>query len=410
MENGGFFNNPGMECAWKQIHDILFHPGTGMVYDYMTSRDPAHRFDHLPSPEEIAADFPNPCGWSTGMEDCALNGGLLLDLMRFRRWEHLDFSVRIARGVILCGTAHGQNGFIARGISPNDGQSCYSNSSRDQFTLATYGMWRFLKGCGISDTLRQDGAKFLQSVADYCERIITPENHYNLLRLDGHQAVVSTLWNCDPHEAMRLPMIYGIAGDITREPRYFELMDRYAGAGLQHTLTLDPEADHWWDMPLLQMQLSLNFFLESGVLPALNAEIRRAMHTAAMIAQRQLLCLLREAEAFDGDWGALYDNWRTLPMCMRSETLSHDGHSALFGGKSYLNPVFRKEYTRPNTILRGIGNYLAVFAHCRDISFPVQLHSRIERILRKIDFMQVAGAGTIPLVYGYSALSAHNKQ
>ena len=29
----------------------------------------------LPSPEEVAANFPNPCGWSTGMEDCMLNAG-----------------------------------------------------------------------------------------------------------------------------------------------------------------------------------------------------------------------------------------------------------------------------------------------------------------------------------------------
>ena len=134
MENGKSFNQQSLECAWRQIHDILFHPGTGMVYDYVTSHDPNHRFDHLPSPEEIAAGFPNPCGWSTGMEDCALNGGILLDLMRFRGWENSVFAAKIAEGVIRCGTVHGQDGFIARGISPHDGKSCYSNSSRDQFT------------------------------------------------------------------------------------------------------------------------------------------------------------------------------------------------------------------------------------------------------------------------------------
>ena len=213
MENGKSFNQQSLEYAWRQIHDILFHPGTGMVYDYVTSHDPNHRFDHLPSPEEIAAGFPNPCGWSTGMEDCALNGGILLDLMRFRGWENSVFAAKIAEGVIRCGTVHGQDGFIARGISPHDGKSCYSNSSRDQFTLAVYGMWRFLKGCAISGILRENGIRFLRSVANYCERTITPEHRYNLLRLDGHQAVVSSLWDCDPHEAMRLPMIYGIAWD-----------------------------------------------------------------------------------------------------------------------------------------------------------------------------------------------------
>ncbi|MEI3005225.1 MAG: hypothetical protein V8T87_11480 [Victivallales bacterium] len=33
---------------------------------------------------------------------------------------------------------------------------------------------------------------------------------------------------------------------MTGEPHYFDLMNRYAQAGLRHTLTLDPEADYWW--------------------------------------------------------------------------------------------------------------------------------------------------------------------
>ena len=145
------------------------------------------------------------------------------------------------------------------------------------------------------------------------------------------------------------------------------------------------------------------------VFPALTEGIRSAMHTAALIALRHLALLLHEAETFNGDWGALYDNWRTLPMRMRSETLSSDGRSGLFGGKSYLNPVYRQEYAHPNRTLRGIGNYLAVIAHCEEIPIQEKLLGRIERILRKIDFMRVAGVGTVPLVYGCSALAARGR-
>ena len=401
MENEKFFRQYHLEDAWRQIRDVLFNQTTGMVYDYVTSRDYDSRFDHLPSSEEIAKRFPNPCGWGTGMEDCALNGGILLDLMCFPGCEDSVFSAKIAEGVILCGSVHGRRGFIARGISPRDGKSCYVNSSRDQFTLATYGMWKFLRGC-LPSSIRKEGTEFLRSVADYCEKTVTPEHHYNLLRLDGKPALVSSLWNCAPHETMRLPMIYGIAWDVSGEKHYSELMNRYAEAGLKRTLALSPESE-LWDMPLLQMQLSLNFFLENGMLPGLREEIRQSMYTAALIAQRQLKKLLQQAESFSGGWGELYDNWRNLPM--RIEKSPDDGAEIENG----LNPVFRHGYACPNMFLRGIGNYLAVMAHSRDFLLPEQFVNRADRLIRKIDFMKAAGNGTIALVYGYGALSSYGK-
>ena len=47
---------------WNQLQNCLYHPEMELIYDYVTSRNPRHRFDHLPSPEEVAANFPNPCG------------------------------------------------------------------------------------------------------------------------------------------------------------------------------------------------------------------------------------------------------------------------------------------------------------------------------------------------------------
>ena len=405
-----FDESTWQESVWRRLRHTLFCPETGLVYDYVTSRDHSRRFAHLPSPEEIALDFPNPCGWSTGMEDCALNGGFLLDLLRFRREEDSDFARLAAEGLIRCAEVHGTPGFVARGFSLRGKCSCYSNSSRDQFTLATYGMWRFLSGDGaIPARLRQRGVTFLRSVADYCERTVTPANASNLMRLDGRPAIVSTMWNCAPHEMLRLPMIYGIAASVTGEPHYYELMRRYAAAGLRETLTMNPQAE-WWDMPVIQMQLSLNFFAESGIAPELESDVRRAMHTAAAIACPRLLALLREAEEFDGDWGTLYDNWRKLPMKITPVTLAPDGCSALFGGKSYLNPVFRDEYARPNALLRGIGNYLATIACSDDFPFPATLLERTARLLRRIDFSRCAGVGILPLLYGYTAVTYHKFQ
>ena len=391
------------ESAFRRVRDVFFHPETGLVYDYITSFDHGRRFSCLPSPTEIAAAFPNPCGWGTGMEDCALNGGFLLDLLRLRGEGASPFACRTAAGLIGCGTVHGVPGFLARGVSPFDGRSCYGNSSRDQFTLATYGLWRFLGCRGIPEQLRQQAAELLGATADYCERMITPVSGCSLRRLDGGAALVSSMWRWDPHEAMRLPMIYGIAALATGKRHYHELLRRYAEPGLRHTLKMDPAGDYW-DMPVIQMQLSLNFFRESGILPELSGGVQQAMLVAAGLAARKLPLLVDELERFTGAWDTLYDNWRLLPMRLTPGSLSPDGSSALFDGKSYLNPVFRRAYAYPNALLRGIGNYLGVISHCPGFALPEELLARIDRRLADIDLSRCTGIGILPLLHGRASL------
>ena len=53
--------------AWRRIRHTLFCEETGLVYDYVTSRDHSRPCAHLPSPEDIALGFPKPCGSVTGM-------------------------------------------------------------------------------------------------------------------------------------------------------------------------------------------------------------------------------------------------------------------------------------------------------------------------------------------------------
>ena len=389
---------------WSQICNTFFCDQTAMIYDYITSFDHDHRFDHLPSPEEIALDFPNPCGWSTGMEDCALNGGLMLELLYLRDEMSSAFACKVAEGLIRGGSIHGTPGFVARSLSIYDGKRCYSNSSRDQFTLATYGVWRLVsKAKNLPKSLRQAAVGYLASVADYCEKNAVPSNDYNLMRLDAKPAIVSTVWHCSAHEAMRLPMIYGIAADVTGEPGYQELMLRYAHRGLQQTLELDPHGD-MWDMPVIQMQLSLNFFFESNLVAELKPDLRHAMNLAGDIAMSKLPKLIEEAENFSGNWNELYINWRNLPMYVTPSTIAPDGRTALFGGKSYLNPAFRREFAVPNELMRGIGNYLATIALSPDVALQKGLLSRVDHIARKIDFSGFSGIGILPFLYGYTAI------
>ncbi len=384
--------------AWQFITDELFCPETGLLYDYLGSFDHAERFRHLPVPEEIAASFPNPCGWGTGMEDCALNGGFLMDILRLRGELESDFAAAALRGLLSLGTVHGKRGFIVRGISPADGKSCYGNSSRDQFTLAVFGLLTFWRNRRCDARLRQETAELLSAVADHCEETVTPENNYSLRRLDGGRAIVSKLWECAPHEAFRLPMIFAAAYEATGEQKYLALVGRYAEPALRQTLAVDP-AGSWWDMPLVQMQISLRSFRDSRIAPRLDGGLDEAMRIGARIARSKLAGLTEEAAIFKGRWDVPCGNWRQLPMRLTRETLAPGGALALFDGKSYLNPCFEPAFYRPAELLRGIGNYLASIALAGEAP-PEQTG---------IGFPRCASVAAVPFLYG-TMLTRMSKQ
>lgn len=392
-----------MNSIWRYLREELFCPETNLFYDCRTSRDPVLRFEFLPTAEEIAADFPNPCGWSTGMEDCMLNAGSILDTLALEN-EAGDgdpaFAGRVLDGIFRCTTVHGRPGFVVRGLSPRDGKSCYSNSSRDQFSLAVYGTWRYLRAFPeASDSDRERARFILRSVAEFCEQRITPENDFDLGRLDGGRALVSKLWNCAAHEALRLPMIYAAAFEATGEDRWLVLARRYAAQGTEISLRADEK--ECWDIPLAQLQLSLAFFRDSELFPELAEEIRAAMKRTAGMGLREFRRILAGAEAFSGDWGGLYGNWRLRPMMLTAQTLSAHGHSAVFGGKTYLNPIPEPACAQPNALLRGFGNALITIYSDDDTTLGEEERARFARVLERIDFSRCSGSGPVQLLHGF---------
>ena len=397
---------PHLEFLWNQILERLYHPGTELIYDYVTSRDPLRRFDHLPAPEEVAANFPNPCGWSTGMEDCMLNAGSMLEILRLRREDDggspadTEFACRLLNGIHRCATVHGRPGFVARGISPRDGKSCYGNSSRDQFTLAVYGVWRFLRAFPDAPAAELRKAReLLRSIALYCESAVTPERDYDLGRLDGGRAVVSKMWQCDAHEVLRLPMIYAAAFEATGEKHWLEEAGRYVGPGLAITRKVTSK-ECGWDIPIAQLQLSLRFFLESALFPELKSGFAAAMERVSGLTRPIFRRQLAAALSFSGDWGALYENWRLLPMRITPQTLSPDGRSAVFDGKTYLNPCFGSAYAEPNSYLRSIGNCLSALLLDDNTVLPDAELDSLRQVLLRVDFARCSGSGQIQLLHG----------
>ena len=62
-----------MKDAWDVTFRKFYYPKTGMFYDALYGNSIEESLDAYPTPEEIKASSPNPCGWNTGMEDATLS-------------------------------------------------------------------------------------------------------------------------------------------------------------------------------------------------------------------------------------------------------------------------------------------------------------------------------------------------
>ena len=130
----------------------LFLPQVQTFRDYLSSYEPGKEQAHLPTAEEVKRQYPNPCGYSTGMEDGMILGGAMLSLICDRFAVTGEESPARAgragiRGMRRCATVHGVPGFIARNVCPEDGKSIYINSSAINSPTS-------FTGCGSITTAR----------------------------------------------------------------------------------------------------------------------------------------------------------------------------------------------------------------------------------------------------------------
>jgi len=395
-----------MTEALTHVRDKLFCPVTNLTYDNISSLDPEHRFDHLPYPEEIARQFPNPAGWGTSMEDSMLNAGSLMEVLCLRyELEHdndaLAWAEKVLAGMELCATVHGVPGFVARSVSPRDGKSCYINSSRDQFTLCVYGAWRLWKTAAQRDPeLKDRAASLLVSIARYCERVIVDEGHKDLRRIDGQPGLVSSVLDTEAHEIMRLPMFFAAAWAVTDDPHWFNLYRRYALPGLEINQHFDP-AHLWWDIEFVQMQLSLFLLADVEKDAALKNAYAELMNTSADMAVPYFDRELETALSFKGDWSPLINCWRSQKFVIRPDTLSGPNQSAIHDGYPNMMPQFPPEYRQPFRLLQGCGNYLVTLMLAPKYESFLGQAEKLSRVAVKPDYRRHASDGPINILHGY---------
>ena len=304
--------------AWDMTWSRFYLPKVQTFGDYLSSYDKGKEQTHLPRAEEVKRQYPNPCGYSTGMEDGAILGGAMLSVLcdRFAVTGEEGLRAQAAHvfaGLKLCATVHGVRGFVARNVCPEDGKSVYINSSRDQVTHFVHGLWQYYRSPLPDEATKEEVRTVIADVAERMIAFVTPENDFDFCRADGTRCPlgICRMWNVQAHEAARLPMIYAAAWDVTRDERYRQEWRRYAADAIVQSATPGENKPAY---ALLQMQCSLEVLHELEPEAALKATIHeRMVHVRDLAAKRFTSVLAQIAKKSPEEMRMTGPDWRKVP-------------------------------------------------------------------------------------------------
>ncbi|MEN3943916.1 hypothetical protein WJU23_21620 [Prosthecobacter sp. SYSU 5D2] len=308
-----------MDQAWDVTWTRFYLPQVHTFADYLSSYEKGKEQAHLPTADEVRRQYPNPCGYSTGMEDGAILGGAMLSVLcdRFAVTGEEALRAQAAQvftGLRLCATVHGVPGFVARNVCPEDGKSVYINSSRDQVTHFVHGLWQYYHSPLADESKRMQIRKILADVAGRMIAFVTPENDYDFCRADGARCPlgICRMWNVQAHEAARLPMIYAAAWDVTREDRFHAQWRKYVTEAIAQSAH---PGEHKPAYALLQMQCSLELLHHLEPDPALKATIHtRMLHVRDLAARRFTSVLGSLAKKTPEQMQMLGPDWRHVAV------------------------------------------------------------------------------------------------
>jgi hypothetical protein len=307
-----------MERLWGLVWSRFYLPEVQTFGDYLSSYEAGREQAHLPTAEEVRRQFPNPCGYSTGMEDGAILGGAMLSLICDRHAVTGEESLRaeahrVYAGLRRCATVHGVTGFVARNVCREDGRSIYINSSRDEVTHFVHGLWQYYRSPLPDEARRAEIREILAAIADRMFEYVTPENDYDFCRADGKRCPlgICRMWEVQAHEAARLPMIYAAAWDATREERYRGQWRKYVAEAIAQSANPNPDKPAY---ALLQMQISLELLHALETDPALKAEIHECMlHVRSLASRRFDGTREKIAKKSAEEMRMLGPDWRHVP-------------------------------------------------------------------------------------------------
>lgn len=386
-----------MDGAWQVVMDRLYHPETKLIYDYVSGKDGDRGFSHLPTPEEIKQNKPNVAGWQSGMEDCVLNGGSMLEAIITRYELTGDESLRalaadIFDGLYTCATVSEQKGYLARAVTPIDKKSHYINSSRDQYTHWLYMGVLFYRSPLATEEQKQRIREVLVSFAEKAERDIVEENDYTLLREDGKRGIFCEMYKdtMGAHETNRYPMFYMAAYMVTGQAHWLSLYQKYREWALERAerLTEDTINKTPYCYAFLQMQYSLRLLYEGEEDPQYKKRYLDLMQFVAKYSYRYIRKALDEIGGLDYN-GEIVD-WRT-PLSFSFFTQL--GEQVYAPYINFTNDVFRT--------CRNAGEAIVIGCLCPDYQYTQQQAADVEALLGGMQYEKANSYWVVPCCGAY---------
>lgn len=374
-----------IEKAWEVTWSRFYLPQVQTFGDYLSSYEKGKEQAHLPTAEEVQRQYPNPCGYSTGMEDGSILGGAMLSVLCDRFAVTGDEGLRaqaaqVFAGLKLCATVHGVRGFVARNVCREDGKSVYINSSRDQVTHLAHGLWQYYRSPLPDEATKKEIRVVLADVAERMIEFVTPENDYDFCRADGKRCPlgICRMWNVQAHEAARLPMIYAAAWDVTRDERYRKEWRRYAADAIAQSANPGENKPAY---ALLQMQCSLEVLHELEPDAVLKTTIHERMtHVRDLAAKRFASVRSQIAKKSTEEMHVLGPDWRDVPQWKNQ--------------KGYLNPQWGP-YREIWHITREAGESALVFLMIDPASVSAAQQSSLAELIRRFDYAHNSSCGII---------------
>ena len=383
----------GIHKALSFIYNRFYCKDTKLIYDFLI--DDGNAFHHLPSPEEINRQYPNPCGWGVGMEDSVLNGGSLIDALVGHyevtkdEWAK-DFARELFEGMRLCATVSNNKGFIARSVSPIDKASYYINSSRDQYTHFVYAAVRLFDSAIADGNMREKIRKILVTVAEKCLRDVTEENGFELLRADNKAGMVCKMWGkINPHEYLRLPLFYLAAYHVSGDEKWKLNADKYRFEALEKTKLFDPARHNTY--VLLQLQYSLRMVCDLSEEEDFKLKCRNMMQKLSQYGQESLPFAVERLREI-GDLDFRYKKWNECDFFDCGEC----------GGYKYLNPA-QSELPENTSFypLRKVGELVSLIALCYETAVDKKLLSLLDNLACEVDYDNHYTYAPLLLACGY---------
>ena len=203
----------GHDALWRKF----FNPETNLIYDCEFTEA-----SQYPTPEEVARSHPSCAGWGTGMEDCTLTAGFVLDAMLAAHRmtgeaEWADKARKIFTGLAALGTVSGVPGYVARGFAPGR-TDVYPNSSADQYTSFVYGVWRYAASSAATEDERDTATRLLVDVAKFVEAF-----GHTIPRLDGRPSIYGDTDTIEPGRACRILQFYKAAFALSGDEHWHDL-------------------------------------------------------------------------------------------------------------------------------------------------------------------------------------------